>query len=56
MSESMDGREVFVSSCDISPYSSWKKTSNTQIQIHFKTLLTLLEDDLPDKFTLRYKE
>ena len=45
MSESMDGREVFVSSCDISPYSSWKKTTNIQIQIqiHFKTLLTLLK-------------
>ena len=32
MSESMDGREVFVSSCDISPYSSWKETTNIQIQ------------------------
>ena len=55
MSESMDGREVFVSSCDISPYSSWKETTNIQI-LNTKTLLTLLEGDLPDKFTLRYKE
>ena len=33
-----------------------KQQTQIQIQIHFKALLTLLEEDLPDKFTLRYKE